>query len=138
MENRAFSEAEAEAAVKRLRTQGLLNDAGFACDWACSRVPTKLWGRERVRRELLAKGISSDYVESAIEQVYSEYDEFDLALHAAQRKRRGMTANRRGSEGEKVARYLQRQGFPFEIIFKVLKMHSERDPDSSAGGLASE
>jgi regulatory protein len=138
LENRAFSQTEVEAAVERLKTQGFLNDERFACDWACSRVPTKLWGRERLRQELLARGISSDYIESAIERVYSEYGELDLALHAAQKKWRGMTAKRKGREGEKVARYLQRQGFPFEIIFKVLKMRSERDPDSSAGGLTSE
>jgi len=138
LKNRAFSQAESEAAVGRLKAQGFLNDARFACDWAGSRVPTKLWGRERLRQELLAKGISSDHIELAIEQVYSEYDELDLALQAAQRKKREVTANRTGRELEKVARYLQRQGFPFEIIFKVLKMHSERDPDSSAGGLASE
>ena len=103
-----------------MRHEGLLDDTRYAQDWAHSKVPTKLWGRDRIRQELLAKGISIDDIAEAIQQIYSEYPEEDLALRAARKKWKSVFARDSLRARQKVGSYLQRQGFPFEMIIRAL------------------
>lgn len=120
LEKRGFFLAEIEGAIERLIRVGLIDDARFAQDWALSRAPNKLWGRERIRQELLSRGISIDHIAEAVRQVYSEYPEEELALRAARKKWKSVLARDSLKARQKVGSYLQRQGFPFEMIIKAL------------------
>lgn len=117
---KGYSSTEIQGVIDRLIRERLLDDARYAQDWAYSKVPTKLWGRDRIRKELLARGISIDHIAEAIHQVYSEYPEEDLALRAARKKWKSVFSRDSLKARQKVGSYLQRQGFPFEMIIKAL------------------
>jgi SOS response regulatory protein OraA/RecX len=68
----------------------------------------------------MARGISIDHIAEAIQQVYSEYPEEDLALRAARKKWKSVLSRDSLKARQKVGSYLQRQGFPFEMIIKAL------------------
>jgi len=120
LEKKGFTSSEIQGVIGRLREEGLLDDARFARDWTQSRVLNKLWGRERVREELTAKGINLDLIVEAIQEVYSEHPEQELAFQAARKKWRSLTTRDPLKARQKVGSYLQRQGFPFEMIIKAL------------------
>ncbi|MDQ3660625.1 MAG: recombination regulator RecX [Actinomycetota bacterium] len=66
---RADHDADAvEAAVQRLRTLELLDDAALACSWIEERGRTKPRSREALRRELESKGVDAETVEQALER----------------------------------------------------------------------
>lgn len=120
MGKRGFPPAEIEGAIERLIRERLLDDAKLAQDWAFSRVPNKLWGRDRIRQELMSRGISIDHIAEAIAQVYAEHPEEELALRAARKRWKLLLARDSLKARQKVGSYLQRQGFPFEMIVKAL------------------
>lgn len=121
LEGKGYPPAEIAKAIERLNEERLLDDAKYAEEWALSRVPHRLWGRERLRRELQGKGISPERIAQAIQQVYSEYPEEELALRAARRKQQSLRCSDPARVRQKVGSYLQRQGFPFETILKSLE-----------------
>jgi len=120
LEKRGFLSPEIEEVIERLIEERLLDDAKLAQDLAFSKVPHKLWGRDRIRQELISRGVSIERVAEAIAQVYSEFPEEDLALRAARKKWRSVLARDSLRAREKVGSYLQRQGFAFETIIKAL------------------
>lgn len=120
LEKKGFLPFEIQEVVLHLEREHLLDDAIFAQDWAFSRVPNKLWGRERVRHELLNKGICMEHIAEAIQQVYTEYPEEDLAFRAARKRWNSTLAKDSLRARQKVGSYLQRQGFPFDTIIKAL------------------
>jgi len=79
-----------------------------------------LWGRERVWHELQGRGVEIEDIAEAIRQVYGEYPEEELALQAARKRWKSSIAKDSLKARQKVGSYLQRQGFPFEVIIKAL------------------
>jgi regulatory protein len=126
LERKGFSAVEIEGVIRVLREEKLLDDARFAQDFAYAKVPAKLWGRERVRNELLTRGISIEDIAEAIQQVYADYPEEDLALRAARAKWKSTLGRGSLRARQKVGSYLQRQGFPFEMIVKALDCLKDR------------
>jgi regulatory protein len=120
LDKKGFLPPEIEGVIRRLEDEKFLDDAAFAQDFAYARVPTKLWGRERVRNELLNRGISIEDIAPAILQVYSDYPEEDLALRAARAKWKSTLGRGSLRARQRVGSYLQRQGFPFEMIIRTL------------------
>jgi len=126
LEKKGFSPVEIEGVIRVLREEKLLDDTRFAQDFAYGKVPAKLWGRERVRNELLNRGVSIEDIAEAIQQVYADYPEEDLALRAARAKWKSTLGRRSLRARQRVGSYLQRQGFPFEMIIKTLDCLKDR------------
>jgi regulatory protein len=120
LERKGFPPAEIQGVIEALKEEKLLDDARLAQDLAYAKVPSKSWGRERVRNELLKRGISMEDIAEAIQQVYSDYPEEDLALRAGRAKWKSTLGRGSLKARQRVGSYLQRQGFPFETIIKTL------------------
>ncbi|CAN5436340.1 hypothetical protein BH18ACT16_BH18ACT16_05630 [soil metagenome] len=57
---------EVEAALERLRTLELLDDAALACSWIEERTRTKPRSQQALRRELEDRGVSPEVVDQAL------------------------------------------------------------------------
>jgi regulatory protein len=64
--NADHDEAAVEAALDRLKTLELLDDAALASDWIAERTRAKPRSREALRRELEGKGVDPEIVEQAL------------------------------------------------------------------------
>jgi len=102
----------------------LLDDSKFSSDWVESRVRTKKLGRTRLAAELRQKGIGREDSDRALEELDPE-SEADAALELA-RKRLGpdeieswSTPAERAAGRRRLAGYLQRRGYKWEIIEQV-------------------
>lgn len=107
----------ADEVVADLETAGLLDDARFSADWVESRSRRKGLGRTRLSAELLRKGVSREQTQEAVSSVDREA-ELDMALALA-RKRLGLDDPRDAAVRRKVAAYLQRRGYNWEIVEQV-------------------
>lgn len=97
-----------------------LNDEVFAQTWGRSRIQNKKLGKQRLRQELLSKGVEPALVGNALESLYCEVDEMQLAIETAKKKLAGlkeMDVNRKRS---RIAQLLARKGFNSDTIYKVL------------------
>ncbi len=111
-----FSEADADAAVERMRSCGYLDDARYAAELA-RHYARKSYGAQRIRSELNRRGIPREYWDEAISELPDSSDELDRYLEkhpfdpADPDAKRKLTAalSRRGYTWEEIRQALERQ-----------------------------
>lgn len=112
---RGHATAVIDATMKRLRGAGYIDDARVATV-AVGAAARRGQGSERVRAQLLARGIAAASVEAAIEASFS--DELSLARNALRKRQHAMPST--PSERAKAARFLAQRGFPEAIVLTLL------------------
>ncbi len=117
-----------EEVLNRLIEVELLDDAAFAAYWIEQRETFKPRSHLALRQELMQKGVSRAVVDAAVGQV----DESAAARRAAIKQARRWTHLPDEEYRDKLGRYLQRLGFPYEIIRELTNMSwqalNEEDP----------
>ncbi len=98
--------------VDSLIAVDLLDDAAFAEYWVEQRETFRPRSRVALRQELRQKGVSRAVIETSVEQV----DEISAARRAAVKQARRWTHLPEDEYRIKLGRYLQRLGFPYDII----------------------
>ena len=95
-----------------------LNDTHFCRLWVEDKKRFHPCGRQKMKVELRKKGISSTTIDEVLTEVYSEEEEYDVALQLTE-KHQGKAENDDLQRG-KLGRYLYSKGFSAEIIEQVL------------------
>ena len=109
------------AILEDFKARGWLSDARFTEQIVHAR--SHKFGASKIANELREKGVSSDLIESAIEQV--KENELDNAKEIWRKKFKNPPDSR--DEWARQARFLQSRGFGFDIIKKVLNSKIEDD-----------
>jgi regulatory protein len=108
-----------EETIGFLKRSRLIDDDMFARAWVEGRVRRPL-GRERLRRELEAKGVSRQHIEAALEDAFKNIDEKEVVRGLIRHRMEQMT----GLESEQVkARlfgYLVRRGYPQHLVIETI------------------
>jgi regulatory protein len=113
---KSHPEADVEAAVRRLRQERYLDDAGYAARFARSRLAHHGQGRYRIRQALRAKGVAGAPAETGLQAALAEVPEAAVVDAMAQRYWRRRTTHdpRRRLRGVWAA--LVRRGFPAPLV----------------------
>ena len=109
------------AILEDFKTRGWLSDARFTEQIVHAR--SHKFGASKIANELREKGVASDLIESAIEQV--KENELDNAKEIWRKKFKKSPDSR--EEWARQARFLQGRGFGFDTIKKVLNSKLEDD-----------
>jgi regulatory protein len=134
LRRRGAPAALAQAVVADLEARGYVDDRAFARSWAESRARDRGFGRQRLRQELLARGVAGPLAEAAVARALDETDELARAQLLASRR---LVVLRRGSP-DRTARwlhdYLRRRGYAEDIVRRVLStVCPEAAPEDAAG-----
>ena len=111
----------AGAVVADLEARGYVDDRAFALAWAESRAGGRGLGRQRLRQELLTRGIARPLAEAALARTFAETDEVAQATRVATRR---LAVLRRGAPDRTARRlhdYLRRRGYPGVVVRRVLQ-----------------
>ena len=126
LRGKGASPVQAKQTIRRLFDLRYLDDCAYAVRWiqgVSARFPM---GRERIKAELLARGLSQGLVDEAINEVLQNVDEATLArqvLRLTRRKGSGFLPSR-------AAGLLRRRGFGEDTIESIMSDYSrtkERD-----------
>lgn len=117
LKEKGIDEKTAEEAILWLKQEGLLNDSRFARQWVEGRK--ERYGRIRLFRELLKKGVEGETARQAI-SLLSEEEELNSALEIGRRRLASISADD-PRRREKLASFLLRRGFSWEIVEKALR-----------------
>jgi regulatory protein len=99
---------------------GYINDHEFAHHWAAARIRLKGFGRRRIERELRAKGIGREIIAETLANVVSQDTERKAAREAAHKKMKTLQAVDRETRRRRLAGFLERKGFSYNVIRVVL------------------
>jgi regulatory protein len=119
-----FEESTINAVVAKLTDLNLLDDSAFATQWVEARTRpegSRPVGRRRIAQELFQKGVDKELTQEVLADV-SEDDEYALALAAARKKVRAVpsTPELLLAERRKLAGFLQRRGFGWTVVKRVM------------------
>jgi regulatory protein len=134
LRRKGFRQPAIEAAVDRLLRWGYLDDADFARQWIAQRQATRPRGRRLLEVELRAKGIDPEAVSEAVEA--AGLDEETTALRVASKYRERLAGLDPLTRQRRLAGVLQRRGFDWEVIRRVLDA-IDREGGTEADGVAS-
>ena len=119
--DKGFDAAIVESVVDYLERMGYINDRQFAEQWAASRVRLRGFGRRRIEQELRNKGVGRDAITEAFAHVFGDETELETARRAATKKIAGLKSADDETRRRRLAGFLERKGFSFDIIWKVVK-----------------
>ena len=121
---RKHPEQAVEAAVERLKEQGLLDDLAFAQAWTQGRASSKPRSAFLIRRELLGKGVARDTAQAAVETL----DDEENAYSAGQRAARPLANADYTTFRRRLWGYLQRRGFSQAVMRRTVgRLWEERE-----------
>ena len=120
LKKKKFSENAVDETLIFLKNNEYINDERFAIQFGRFRIVNKKIGRLRLGLELEDKGLERQIIEETLNLLYEEYDEKKIALSCAKKKL--TTFSSRDSERDRcrIAKFLERKGFPSGIIYKVV------------------
>jgi regulatory protein len=122
LRGRDFDEADMEAALGRLVTEGWVDDRRFAERFAESAVASSRYYGPRLRQEMRRRGLPPELVSEVLGRVLEDHDEAEEVRAIVERRFSGFsfsTASDR--EKRRTVGFLQRRGFSLSAIFRALR-----------------
>ncbi|MBI5427623.1 MAG: regulatory protein RecX [Nitrospinae bacterium] len=130
LEKKSFSPAVVRQTLDYLVERHYLDEERFVRSWGQSRIRTAKIGRLRLQQELVHKGLETDVVRAAVEDLYAGLDELKLARDCARKNPAKWRGLEPGKKRRRMAQFLERKGFSSETIRRVLEQLAPLD----AGG----
>lgn len=108
-----------DTTINYLYDQNLLNDKRFAETFVRDKINFNKWGSYRIKQELYMKGISNNIIDEILEEYCDS--EYDMAMTLANKKISSYKNDDRNSVYRKLGGFLQRKGYSYDVVSKVLK-----------------
>jgi len=112
LHRRGFDGDNVEAAIAKLREQGLVDDLAFAQFWKDNRESFNPRSQWLTRSELRQRGVANDI----IDQMVAGIDDEDSAYRAALSRAHSLPLSDYQSFRRRLGEYLKRRGFGYRVI----------------------
>lgn len=119
LKGKGYDEVFINKSIEYCKEQNYLNDHQFAESFIRDKQNLNKFGSTRIRYELIKKGVSKDIIEETLN--FDKDEEYNVALTLAQKKINSYKGQERNSIYRKLGGFLQRKGYPYDIVTKVLK-----------------
>ena len=120
LKKRGVEDDIAAAIIFRLQEAGLINDAEFAKAWSQSRHHSKKLSKRIIGNELRTRGVDQNSIDEALDEIDGE-DEYRMAFSLAMKKYSTMSKLEAEVQIRRVQSLLQRKGFSFDLIGRVIR-----------------
>jgi regulatory protein len=120
LKDKDISDEVASVALDRFEEVGLINDQALASNYVSSQHERKGLGKNALRQQLRAKGVSDDVALEAISQI-SDDQEFQAAFALACKKIRSLQKDDAKTQLRKIVGVLARKGYSSNLAFRVAK-----------------
>jgi regulatory protein len=117
---RGVEDQVAQATIFRLAEAGLVNDQEFALAWAKSRHEHKKISKRIIATELRQRGVTQEEINHALESIDDDA-EYQSAFELAMKKYSTMSRLEPEVQIRRIQSLLQRKGFGFPIIARVMR-----------------
>ena len=122
LSEKGFSAGIVDKILSFLLENNYINDERFAMQFGKSRIENKKIGKLLLKQELRIKGIEGQTIENSLYLLYKEYNEKEIAIACAKKKLPSYSSNSTEKVMARLARFLQRKGFPSDIVYEVVTL----------------
>lgn len=120
LKSKGFSKESINRSIEFLNKNKLLDDVQFTKSYILEKFKLKSWVGFRLKNELQKKGISNSLFENIYPKLIDQQKEYDRGLDIAQKRLKRIKTNEKLKTIKSLSSYLQRQGYDFEIISRIL------------------
>jgi regulatory protein len=120
LEGKKIEPAAIEEAVAELAEAGVVDDADYARRFTEDRRSVQSWGRERIERDLLRRGVEPALIERALAEE-KDHDELDAALHVLGERLPAVPEDDR--ERNRAWQLLVRRGYSPDLAYEAVRRH---------------
>lgn len=125
LKEKGYDEDKIENAIKYCIEKNYINDKDFAEAFIRDKININKLGSQRIKYELISKGVSSNIIDEVLEPNHEE--ELNMAMELALKKIHSYRNDDYNAIYRKLGGYLQRRGYSFDIIRKVLNNVLDKD-----------
>ncbi|MDR2182697.1 MAG: recombination regulator RecX [Clostridiales bacterium] len=127
-----FSPEAARAVIQLLTEMGYLNDIALAQNYISAKTRLNNYGRRRIAAALSQKGVAKEDIQAAYDAILQQddHDEAEAARRALTKRlaRKDITEIVNDpKEMQRLASFLMRRGFSYDIVKSVLKNQLEEE-----------
>jgi len=119
MKQKGYDSEIIDGTIGWLEEYSLINDEEFAKEYIVSK--SKKYGSNRIKIELSRKGLDEEVINDIINEEIDYDSEYATALECAKKKVKAYKGEQRDAIYRKLAAYLQRRGFSYDIISRILR-----------------
>jgi regulatory protein len=124
-----LDETTIDSTVEDLKEKKFLSDEQFIMAFVHDKMLTHPIGPLVIKQELKRKGISDELIGQAIEEAFREKSQHEIATELIKRRLSSVTSENKFKARKKLADFLYRRGFGWEIIGAVLDHQEPEWPD---------
>ncbi len=119
LKRKNFEDYYIKNAMNYCRENRYLDDKTFTESFIRDKINLSKFGPERIRYELILKGIPKNIIDDLLILDYDE--QYESAMNLALKKLSSYKKDDRNSIYRKLSGFLQRKGYSYDIISKVMK-----------------
>ncbi len=123
LRSKEFADEEIVKTIENLRGLGFLNDEKFARSYIRHQLALRPKGKVVFKQKLLLLGIKKEIVDQALTETFQETSQEDAALKAAEKfiKKSSKSRDDPHKTKQKLAAFLTRRGFSWDVVSPILK-----------------
>lgn len=119
LKKKGYEDFYIENAIAYCKEQKYLDDRAFAKAFIRDKINLNKLGEQRIKYELLRKGISQDIIDDVL--ILDEDEQFEAAFQLAEKRLPSYRKDDRNATYRKLSGFLQRRGYSFDIVSKVMR-----------------
>lgn len=113
-----YSKEQIDYTIEKLIDQELINDKLYTERFVKQRIDYNPKGKKLLKLELQQKGISEAIINQSLEGIDNEL-EYNLACNLLEKKQ-SLTKDKNKDNRRRIAGFLERRGFSYDVIIRVL------------------
>lgn len=119
LKRKGYIEEHIENVIANCKDKNYLNDKQFARSFANDKINLNKYGPERIKHELKLKGVSRNIIDEAVD--FDRDEQYDMAMEVASKRMNSYRNDDKRAIYRKMSGFLQRRGFSYDIISKVVR-----------------
>lgn len=119
LKRKDFDESLIENVMNYCRENKYLDDRAFAQAFIADKLNLNKYGPERIKYELLMKGVSKEIIHRYL--VMDSQEEYELAFDIGKKRLSYYKNEDRNKIYRKLTGFLQRKGYSYDVVAKVVK-----------------
>jgi len=119
LRSKDYSHEDIEFAINYCIERNYINDIEFARSFIHDKSKLNKYGSVRIKYDLIKKGVDKSIIDQVLQADFEE--EYSTALEVAEKKLASYRSDDKNSQYRKLGGFLQRRGYPYDVVSKVLR-----------------